>query len=146
CLSEADLEVVCATELRKDGNRSLHLNCSVGRWGDGVEFSWTSPTKTGVVAFLEKSPVLCYKPQEDDQTLTCTAQNPVGSTSRTVSLKQVCATGTRESSSRLSSEAALGVTFAAMVVAKMIVTACFLAKWLPCTKKGELQGAGPCFA
>lgn len=85
-LSEADLEVACTEEIHQDRNVTLHLNCSVGEWGDGVVFSWTSPAWTG----KRFRSVISIAISQDDQNVTCTAENRIGNASRTVSLKQAC--------------------------------------------------------
>ncbi|XP_063172801.1 uncharacterized protein LOC134506511 [Candoia aspera] len=71
------------------GNGTWQLNCSTGTWEDGVKFSWTSASQSE-----DATPghaLISLTSQDRDQNATCTAENLVSNTSRTVSLKEVCA-------------------------------------------------------
>ncbi|XP_063002087.1 T-lymphocyte surface antigen Ly-9-like isoform X2 [Elgaria multicarinata webbii] len=83
-LTEADLTVRCD----RGGNGTLlQLNCSTGPLEDGVEFSWNSISE-GDLSSSGRSLSIWYNSEDPDRNITCTAQNPVGSASKTVSLKQ----------------------------------------------------------
>ncbi|XP_060106630.1 SLAM family member 5-like [Heteronotia binoei] len=84
-LSEIKLKVQCENYTLGDGNDTV-LNCSAGKWGDGVHYSWTSTSKGRKIS----SHVVHSRFQDDDTNYTCTAENPVSKTSVTVSVKEVC--------------------------------------------------------
>lgn len=88
-LSETDLSVSCAKDIRKGRNETLQLNCSAGKWEDGVAFSWIAYNHSGQDYSSGKSRVF-FGNLQDDWNVTCMAENPVGNASKTVSLKQAC--------------------------------------------------------
>ncbi|XP_048339112.1 SLAM family member 5-like, partial [Sphaerodactylus townsendi] len=105
-LAENDLDIQCGN----DGNDVLQLNCSAGRWEDGVNYSWTSQSENG------KSSPQTVQIQGDDMNYTCTAENPVSKASKTVSVQQACEGITVGSPSHL----LIGATVAALIVVKVI--------------------------
>ncbi|XP_063001916.1 T-lymphocyte surface antigen Ly-9 [Elgaria multicarinata webbii] len=131
-LSEADLTVRCD----RGGNGTLlRLNCSAGPWEDGMEFSWNSTSESDLGP-SGRSLSIWYNSEDPDRNVTCTAQNPVGSASRTVSLKQCWnggGAGVSAPHGQLS-ETLIGVTVATLMVAKVSISACVFAKWPCCTK------------
>ncbi|KAJ6652762.1 hypothetical protein lerEdw1_010910 [Lerista edwardsae] len=129
-LSESDVKVSCAKETLRDGNKTWHVNCSVGKWEDGVDFSWTAHSRSGQISASEKTLVFFDNPQDKDWKATCVAKNPVGNASRTFSLQQACAT----EGFRVLSGGTIGVTIAALIVAKVIINGCVFATWPHCTK------------
>ncbi|XP_054852526.1 T-lymphocyte surface antigen Ly-9-like isoform X2 [Eublepharis macularius] len=86
-LLESDLEVQCEKNAPLSGeNYTLQLNCSAGKWGDGVNYTWTSTSKN----IKSSSSVIQNDFQDSDTNYTCTAKNPVSNASKTVSIEQAC--------------------------------------------------------
>ncbi|XP_060116327.1 SLAM family member 5-like [Heteronotia binoei] len=115
-LLESDLEVQCETNTLGDGSDTV-LNCSAGKWGDGVHYSWTSTSKGRNIS----SHVIHSRFQDGDTNYTCTAENPVSKASRTISVKELCEGNTGVFMSNPLSYVLMGVTIAALIVVKVIV-------------------------
>ncbi|KAL8184328.1 UNVERIFIED_CONTAM: hypothetical protein K2H54_013608 [Gekko kuhli] len=130
-LSESDLEVQCEKDHLSDGRQTWQLNCSAGMWEDHVKYNWGPASGTEVL--FSRIYLIAQDNTSDDLNLTCTATNPVGSTSKTVSVKQTCE-GVMDSPSGQPSYTLVGVTITALIVAKVAISACVSAKWPPSTK------------
>ncbi|XP_054844749.1 SLAM family member 5-like [Eublepharis macularius] len=116
-LLESDLEAQCENGSLGGGNYTLQLNCSAGKWGDGVTYTWTSTGKT----IESSSQVVLSDFQESDTNYTCIAKNPVSSASKTISIKQACE-GTMEFPDVHTSYGPLtGITIAALIIVKVII-------------------------
>ncbi|XP_048364481.1 SLAM family member 5-like isoform X2 [Sphaerodactylus townsendi] len=114
-LTETDLAVQCRNDTFGDGNYTLQLNCSAGRWEDGVNYSWTSQSKNG------KSSSQTVQIQDDDANYTCTADNPVSKASKTVSVQLACE-GLVGVTVGSPSYLLIGATIAALIVVKVIAS------------------------
>ncbi|XP_054853823.1 SLAM family member 5-like [Eublepharis macularius] len=119
-LLESDLEVQCEMHVLSDGTYILQLNCSAGKWGDGVSYIWTPTSKTIDSSFhIVQSD---FQGNDTNCTCTCTANNPVSSASKTVSIKQACeGQGAVEFTGGHPPYVLTGITIAALIIVKVIV-------------------------
>uniref|UniRef100_A0ACB8G892 Uncharacterized protein n=1 Tax=Sphaerodactylus townsendi TaxID=933632 RepID=A0ACB8G892_9SAUR len=87
-LSASHLVIQCEKAPLNDGNETVKLACSARNWGNDVEYSLASDSKTEL--FSSGNSLLIWRNPQDDLNVSCTATNPAGSTSKTFSVKKAC--------------------------------------------------------
>ncbi|XP_074837061.1 SLAM family member 5-like [Carettochelys insculpta] len=82
--------IVCDLVTCVNGTCSYNLTCTAQGGGENVTYSWTHPAGGAVES---TGPILCISPRPSAAHLnvTCTAQNPVSSSSATASAELLCA-------------------------------------------------------
>nr|XP_025038909.1 T-lymphocyte surface antigen Ly-9-like [Pelodiscus sinensis] len=91
-LAESDITVtpVLGSVNTVNGTCSITLNCTVQGAGEDVNCTWNQ-TEAGTVISTGASIHISHRLGDEGASVTCTARNPVSSSSRSVSLQDVCA-------------------------------------------------------
>ncbi|XP_067402996.1 SLAM family member 9-like [Emydura macquarii macquarii] len=81
--------ILCRSVTCGDEGCDYSLTCTVRDGGENVTYRWTQPEK-GASVINESVLLISRKPQTAPWNLTCTAQNPVSTSSRTAPAEDFC--------------------------------------------------------
>ncbi|XP_067416405.1 SLAM family member 9-like [Emydura macquarii macquarii] len=81
--------IICRSKTCGNESCDYNLTCTVRDGGENVTYRWTQPEK-GASVINESILLISREPQTAPWNLTCTAQNPVSTSSRTASAEDFC--------------------------------------------------------